>query len=218
MKPKEAWQKFLRFIGQLLITNTVTMLCKSLKVKKINEDSIKKLEQENKNYILAFWHGTMLLPWFLHGKPTFAALTSKSKDGDLLAKLLKHWNYEVIRGSSSSGGEVALGIMVDYAKNKYSVAITPDGPRGPAHKLKAGAVVAAKKTKIPVVLAGVGYKKKKALNNWDKFEIPFFFSSANVVYSDPVYVDENLSYDETSAMIEKCEKILNDLHQQAQEF
>lgn len=218
MKPKEARQNFLRFIGHLLLTNTVTILCKSLKVKKINEDSIRKLESENKNYILAFWHGTMLLPWYLHGSPAFAALTSQSKDGDLLAKLLKHWNFEVIRGSSSSGGEVALGIMVDYAKNKYSVAITPDGPRGPVHKLKAGAVVAAKKTGIPVVLAGVGYKKKKVLNNWDKFEIPFFFSNANVVYSDPFYVDKELSYDETSAMIDKCEKILNDLHRQAQEF
>jgi len=201
-----------------LLANIVTLLCKSLRIKKVNEDSITNLEQQNKNYILAFWHGTMLLPWYLHGKPSFAALTSKSKDGDLLAKLLKHWNYEVIRGSSSSGGDVALGIMIDYAKSKYSIAITPDGPRGPAHKLKAGAIVAAKKTGIPVVLAGVGYKKKKVLSNWDKFEIPYFFSNVNVVYSDPVYVDENLSYNETSAIIEKCEKMLNDLQVQANEF
>ena len=218
MKPKEAWQNFLRFLGHLLLANIVTLLCKSLRIKKVNEDSIEKLEEENKNYILAFWHGTMLLPWFLHGSPSFAALTSKSKDGDLLAKLLKHWNYEVIRGSSSSGGDVALGIMIDYAKNKYSVAITPDGPRGPAHKLKAGAVVAAKKTGIPVVLAGVGYKKKKVLGNWDKFEIPYFFSQANIIYSEPVFINKDLNYDETSAMIEKCEKILNELHVQAQEF
>jgi len=218
MKPKEAWQNFLRFLGHLLLANIVTLLCKSLRIKKVNEDSIKKLEQQNKNYILAFWHGTMLLPWFIHGSPSFAALTSKSKDGDLLAKLLKHWNYEVIRGSSSSGGEVALGIIIDYAKNKYSIAITPDGPRGPAHKLKAGTVVAAKKTGVPVVLAGVGYKKKKVLNNWDKFEIPYFFSNANIIYSNPVFVNDDLSYDETSAMIEKCEKILNDLQVQANEF
>jgi len=218
MKPKEAWQNFLRVLGHLLLANTLTLLCKSLRVKKTNKDSITNLEQQNKNCILAFWHGTMLLPWYMHGKPSFAALTSKSKDGDLLAKLLKHWNYEVIRGSSSSGGDVALGIMIDYAKSKYSIAITPDGPRGPAHKLKAGAIVAAKKTRIPVVLAGVGYKKKKVLSNWDKFEIPYFFSNVNVVYSDPVYVDENLSYNETSAIIEKCEKMLNDLQVQANEF
>jgi len=216
MKVRKARQKSLRFFGHFFLAGLATTLCKSLKVKKQNEEAIKKLEEENKNYILAFWHGTMLYPWYLHGKPSFTALTSKSKDGDLLAKVLKHWNFNVVRGSSSSGGDVALEIMVDYAKNKFSVAITPDGPRGPAHKFKAGAIVAAKKSNVPLILAGVGYRKKKILDNWDRFEVPYFFSKVNVVYSEPIYVDVNLSYDETSAMIAKCENILNEL--QRQEF
>jgi lysophospholipid acyltransferase (LPLAT)-like uncharacterized protein len=218
MNLKEAWQNSLRILGRLFLANAVTLLCRSLKVKIVNEEPVKKLKDENKNYIVAFWHGTMLYPWYLHGSPSFAALTSKSKDGDLLAKLLRHWDYEVIRGSSSSGGDIALGIIVEYAKNNYSIAITPDGPRGPAYKLKAGAVVAAKKTGIPIVLAGVGYKKKKILKNWDKFEIPHFFSNANVVYSDPVSIDKDLSYEETSEKIIECENKLNELQRQAQEF
>ena len=60
----------------------------------------------------------MLLPWFLHRDDGFAALTSKSKDGDLLAKQLKHWKYKVVRGSSSKGGDVALGIMVEKEKHE----------------------------------------------------------------------------------------------------
>jgi lysophospholipid acyltransferase (LPLAT)-like uncharacterized protein len=218
MNLKEAWQNSLRILGRLFLANAVTLLCRSLNVKIVNEEPVKKLKDENKNYIVAFWHGTMLYPWYLHGSSSFAALTSKSKDGDLLAKLLRHWDYEVIRGSSSSGGDIALGIIVEYAKNNYSIAITPDGPRGPAYKLKAGAVVAAKKTGIPIVLAGVGYKKKKILKNWDKFEIPHFFSNANVVYSDPVSIDKDLSYEETSEKIIECENKLNELQRQAQEF
>ncbi len=136
----------------------------------------------------------------------------------LLAKILKKWNYNVVRGSSSTGGDVALGIMVDYAKNKYSIAITPDGPRGPRHKFKAGAVITAKKTKIPVVLAGIGFKRKKILSNWDKFEIPYFFTTARIVYSDPIYVDDNFTYEETSSIISECEEKLNKLQTQAQEF
>jgi len=218
MKLKKAKQDSLRILGQLFLTNIVTALCKSLKIEKINDETIKKLDEENKNYILAFWHGTMLLPWFMHGSPEFSALISKSKDGDLLAKILKHWKYEVVRGSSSSGGDVALGIMIDFAKNNYSVSITPDGPRGPAYKLKAGAVIAAKKSGVPLVLAGIGYKKKKVLSNWDKFEIPYFFSKAKVVYSEPIYVDADLSYKETSAVIVNCENKLNELQRKAQEF
>ena len=218
MKLKKAKQNSLRFVGQMFLANIVTALCKSLKTIKVNDEAIKKLDDENKNYILAFWHGTMLLPWYLHGNPKCAALISKSKDGDLLAKILKHWNYNVVRGSSSKGGDIALAIMIDFAKNDYSVTITPDGPRGPAHKFKAGAVITAKKSKVPLILAGVGYKKKKVLSNWDKFEVPYFFSKAKIVYSEPIFIEANLSYEETSNIISNCENKLNELQREAQDF
>ena len=218
MSLKNSKQQVHRFLGDHFLYYVITALCKSLKIKKENYKVIENLNSKNQNYVLAFWHGTMLLPWYLHGAPNFAALTSKSKDGDLLAKVLKKWKYQVVRGSSSTGGDVALGIMVDYARNKYSIAITPDGPRGPRQKFKAGAVVTAKKTKIPLVLTGVGFRRKKYLSNWDKFEIPYFFTAAKVVYSDAIYVDSNLNYDETSEVISKCDEELNKLQLQAQDF
>jgi hypothetical protein len=218
MSRKEFKKKFLRFLGDHFLYSAVTILCKSLKIKKYNIEVIKNLNSKNQNYVLAFWHGTMLIPWYLHGAPDFVALTSRSKDGDILANILGKWKFKVVRGSSSTGGDEALETMIDYAKNNYSIAITPDGPRGPIHKFKAGAVITAKKTGIPLVLAGVGLKKKKVLNNWDKFEIPYFFTNAKIIYSEPVYVSSNLTYDETSEIISQCEKKINDLQQRAQEF
>jgi lysophospholipid acyltransferase (LPLAT)-like uncharacterized protein len=218
MSLKKSKQGILRFLGEHFLYSVLNFLCKSLRINKQNNDVIETLKKNNQNYILAFWHGTMLLPWYLHGSKDFAALTSKSKDGDLLAKILKKWNYKVIRGSSSTGGDVALGIMVDYAKNKYSIAITPDGPRGPRQNFKAGAVITAKKSGIPLLLAGIGFKRKKTLNNWDKFEVPYFFTRANIIYSDPIYVNAKLTYEETSEIISGCEEKLNNLQQQAQNF
>jgi hypothetical protein len=218
MSLKKSKQQLLRFLGDHFLYFGINALCKSLRIEKENYTVIENLKSKNQNYVLAFWHGTMILPWYLHGAPDFAALTSKSKDGDLLAKILIKWKYQVVRGSSSTGGDVALGIMVDYARNKFSIAITPDGPRGPRQKFKAGAVVTAKKTKIPLVLVGVGFKRKKILSNWDKFEIPYFFTTAKIVYSDPIYVDSNLTYEETSSVISKCDEELNKLQQQAQSF
>ena len=218
MSLKKSMQKVLRFLGNHFLYYAITFLCKSLKIEKQNYEVIENLNSKNLNYVLAFWHGSMLLPWYLHGAPSFAALTSKSRDGDLLAKILKKWKFNVVRGSSGTGGDVALGIMVDYAKNKYSIAITPDGPRGPRHKFKAGAVITAKKAKIPIVLAGVGLRRRKILSNWDKFEIPYFFTTTRIVYSEPIFVESNLTYEETSAIISECEKKLNKLQTQAQEF
>lgn len=212
---KKVKQNLLRLLGNFFLKSAINLLCKSLKIEKVNQEVIEDLKKKNQNFVLAFWHSTMLLPWYVHRNQNFAALTSLSKDGDLLARQLKSWNYKVVRGSSSKGGDVALGIMVDLAKNKYSIAITPDGPRGPVRQFKAGAVVTAKKSGIPVVLAGVGFDKKRKLKSWDSFEVPKFFSRAKIVYSEPIFVNSELSYDETSELIKKCEQMLNELQDSA---
>ena len=211
-------QDSLRYIGNYSLVMFASILCKTLRISYKNRNVFKELEEKRINYVLVFWHGSMLIPWFVHKKKDLVALISKSKDGDLLSNLLKYWDYTVVRGSSTEGGEVALGILIDYAKNNKSIVVTPDGPKGPRHKLKAGAVIASKRSGIPLILMAVGFKNKKHLRSWDKFEIPMLFSEAKIIYSDPIYVDKNLSYDETSKVIKKCEEELNELHADANRF
>jgi lysophospholipid acyltransferase (LPLAT)-like uncharacterized protein len=218
MKLKKAKQDALRFAGNYVLFQLVEILCRTLRVNFINKEIVNELERQNQNYILGFWHGTMLLPWYINKNKNFAGLTSKSKDGDLLAKILKKWNYSVLRGSSSEGGDIAMGLMIDFARNGYSIAITPDGPKGPPHKLKAGAVVSAKRAGLPLVLVGIGYKNKRYLKSWDSFQIPKFFTRANVIYSDPVYIKENLSREEISKIIDFCECKLNELQILSEKF
>ncbi len=218
MKIRKIEQAFLRKLGYYTLFQIVNILCGSLRIKYVNKEAIDKLENENKKFVFAFWHGSMLLPWYLQRYKNFAGLTSKSKDGDLLAKVLRLWKYNVVRGSSTEGGEVALGILLDYAKNGCSISITPDGPVGPYRKMKAGAVIAAKKSGLPLLMVGVGFKRKRNLKSWDKFTIPKLFTKAKVVYSNPVEINKDLSYDETSRMIEKCNKILNEIQKEAETF
>ncbi len=218
MKLKEVKQSSLRFLGNYLLALFASILCKTLRINFKNQNVIEELDKKKSNYVLAFWHGSMLVSWYIHRRRDLVALISKSKDGDLLSNLLKFWDYNVVRGSSTEGGEIALGILIDYAKNNKSVVITPDGPKGPRHKLKAGAVITAKKGAIPLILMVVGFKHKKYLNSWDKFEIPSPFSETNIIYSDPIYIDKDLSYEETSEIINKSEEILNNLHNVANRF
>lgn len=218
MALRKAKQNTLRFAGNFLLSAAANALCKTLNITFINKNVIDEFERKNQNYVLAFWHGTMLLSWYIGKDKKMAALISKSKDGKLLAKILRSWNYTVVRGSSSKGGEVALGVMVDYAKNNNSIAVTPDGPRGPMFKMKAGAVVTAKKSKVPLVLLGVGYKRKKVLDSWDKFQVPHFFTKAKAVFSEPVYISSSLSREETSKIIQECEDRLNELQREAEIF
>jgi len=210
--------KLLKNAGLKLLPAVIDVLCKTLRYEIINFESVNKLYDDNSNFVLAFWHGKMIVPWFLHRGKNFGALVSLSKDGDILSAVLNKWKYNVVRGSSHKGGKESLENMLELAQQNYSIAITPDGPTGPNEKMKAGAVIVAKKTKIPLVLAGVFVKKRFVLNSWDNFQIPKPFTKVIVKYSEPIFIDENLSFDETSEIIKNQEAQLSLLNSEAEKL
>lgn len=215
---KKIKRNILRNVGNVFLFFALDVLCKSLRIKIVNGEGIKKLRDENKNFVVAFWHGSMIIGWFLHKDNNFAALVSKSKDGDLLSNVLNKWGFNVARGSSHIGGKQALEILLKQSSEGFSIAITPDGPTGPIYKMKAGAVITAKKSNIPLILLGIANSKKRKLKSWDGFEIPKFFSRSVAVYSDPIYISSDLSYNETSAKIIEYELLLNNLQKKAEEL
>lgn len=218
MKFKEIKQNLLRFVGNYLLHGAVNVLCKTLKIDVQNSKGINELLSSNKNVVFAFWHGTMLIPWYLQRENNFAALVSQSKDGDLLANILIKWKYDVARGSSHRGGKEALEVLIKKVEENHSISITPDGPTGPPRVMKAGAVIVAQRSSIPLVLCGIGSKSKYVLNSWDKFEVPKFFTKVNVIYSDPIFIEKKLERDEVSKIIDDCNKRLNELQSEAEKF
>ena len=92
------------------------LLCITLRIKKYNSSFFEDYRKDNKPSVIAFWHGSMLIGWFLHrpqnGGPV-AALVSQSEDGEILSATLARWGYAMIRGSSHIGGKEAMQLMVD---------------------------------------------------------------------------------------------------------
>ncbi len=205
MQLKEIKKGLLHNLGNLLLPKVISVLCYSVKIKLVNEKPIEKLLAEKQSFIAAFWHGKMLLPWYYFGGKNFAALVSRSKDGEILTRVLRSWNYNVVRGSSHIGGKEALQLMREKIEDGFSIAITPDGPTGPPEIMKAGAVVLAKKMNVPLVLVAVCHKKKKVFSSWDNFELPLPFSNAEMLFSEPIWVNNNLTYDETNLLIKEVE-------------
>ncbi len=199
-------KSILNFFGVKFSSILIPLLCRSLRINEIDKHNIQKSDSAKQNYVVAFWHGKMLVPWYLFRDTNSATIISASRDGNILTKILEKWNYLVKRGSSSKGGKEVLDDLLSEAKNGRKILITPDGPRGPQYKMKAGAIVIAKKCNIPLVLISVSYNRKFNLKSWDKFEIPLLFSKVNVKYSEPYYFDSELSFDETNEMINKVEK------------
>jgi hypothetical protein len=188
--------------------------CRSLKIRVVGQESVESLRQSGKNYVVAFWHGSMLLGWFLHrpaGAQRISALVSRSKDGEYLSSVLEQWGYTMIRGSSHAGGKEAMQLMTDEVKSGSSIVITPDGPRGPRHEMKMGAVRVAQKTGAPLVLVGIAAKNKKYLRSWDAFEVPIPFSRVCAVYGEPVIVPPDLLGESLDALKCSLQQRLNEL-------
>ncbi|MDE3057954.1 MAG: lysophospholipid acyltransferase family protein [Bacteroidota bacterium] len=196
-----------------------TLLCKTVRICFVNGTFFEKANDQN--YLVAFWHSSMLMGWYVHrpkSTRSVSALVSQSSDGEVLASVLERWNYTMIRGSSHVGGKEAMHLMIDAVANGSSLCVTPDGPTGPRHVMKMGAVRAAQQAGVPLILAGIAMKRKKRLRSWDRFEIPMPWTSACVCYSDPVVIEKQLEGAALDEVLEKCQSQMLLLQQQAEGF
>ncbi|HOM65259.1 MAG TPA: lysophospholipid acyltransferase family protein [Ignavibacteriales bacterium] len=199
----------IQIIGEKILYKFTSLYCKTLKFVVSGEEEINKL---NTNFVIAFWHDEMLAGWYYNKKFNPVALISPSKDGDIMTKILIDWGYEVVRGSSNESGKEALNLIVDKIQTGKNFCLTPDGPKGPYHRFKAGAFVAAKRGEVPLILMKVRYEKYYTFNkSWDKFKLPKVFSKVYVHYSSPICIDKEATREEVNSTIEKSYSIMENL-------
>ncbi len=144
--------------------------------------------------IFCAWHNRMalgLIAYYQYLKPRtrspgLAAMVSASKDGGLLAAILECFQVQPVRGSSSRRGPQALLELTTWAERGYDLAITPDGPRGPAHEFKPGAIVLSQITGKPLLPVSVAASRTWTFKTWDRFELPLPFSRVVIAYGEPV--------------------------------
>ena len=86
--------------------------------------------------------------------------------------------------------------------------ITPDGPRGPKHVIKPGAVYVARKSKAFLLPFSWSSSRSWKLKTWDQMEIPKPFSKVVCVFGEPFTVKESKEGKEklAEAMLEVTEE------------
>src|SRR5216117_3828463 len=135
--------------------------------------------------VYVLWH-SRILPLLYHRRDeSMALLISRHRDGGYLAELSERWGYRVVRGSSQRGGDVGLLGLVRYLRQGGEVALTPDGPRGPAERVKPGAIAAAQHANALIIAAGARASSAWWVASWDRFCIPKPFALVDVRYSPP---------------------------------
>lgn len=143
-------------------------------------------------YIGALWHNRLLLLPFILRKylpeRRGAALISASRDGDVLAALVRRFGFDVVRGSSSRRGAAAIVELTDVIASGGDVVITPDGPRGPAYQIGGGIVYLAQRAGVAVVPINFEYSSCWRVKSWDRFILPRPFSTVRVIIGFPHHV------------------------------
>jgi len=152
-------------------------------------EKLEAVHGAGKRWILAFWHGRLFLAsWYFRGRG-IAVMTSRNRDGEYIAHVIRRLGYRPARGSSSAGGHGAAREMLRILRQGGDVGFAIDGPRGPRHVAKAGAAYLAWKSGNPVIPFGISVERKWTLRSWDRFEIPKPFSRAVLLVGDPIPVE-----------------------------
>jgi lysophospholipid acyltransferase (LPLAT)-like uncharacterized protein len=138
--------------------------------------------------IFILWHGRLLPLSYFHRSWNLVTLISPSDDGEYITRIVQRWGYDVVRGSSSREGGPALRQLVRLARAGRSIAITPDGPRGPRETVKPGVLTAARLAGCALLPVGAAASRSWWFEGWDRFLVPKPLARVHIVYGQPIPV------------------------------
>lgn len=163
--------------------------------------------------IVIGWHGrTLIMPYFWNKTRPLNALVSPHRDGRIIVHILAKFGIGNINGSSDRNSKEAAIELMRNLQQGNSIAIIPDGPRGPSMKLTLSPLFYARKSGKPIM--GITYSiagSKIITQSWDNMLIPLPFHKGMYAITEPVFIPENTTDEELEIYRQKIEQTLNEL-------
>ncbi|HKO97990.1 MAG TPA: lysophospholipid acyltransferase family protein [Pyrinomonadaceae bacterium] len=168
--------------------------------------------------IYNFWHDRIFLTTYWWRKRRIVVLTSKSFDGEYIARFIQRFGYGAVRGSSSRGGVGAIVEMVRLMRQGCTTAFTLDGPKGPPYVAKMGPVLLAKKSGHPMLPVTMALKNYWKAPSWDSFQVPKPFTRARVYVAPGIYVPADADEAMQQAKRDELQASLDELNRLSEEW
>lgn len=166
-----------------------------------------RLWDEGRPFILAFWHGRLLMmPYCWRKGLPIGMLISHHPDGRFISHTIRHFAIDTIVGSSSRGGGAAIRALMKTLNAGVSVGITPDGPRGPRMRASLGIVQTARLAGVPILPCTYAVERRRVLSSWDRFILAWPFTRGVFIWGEPITV----ARDASDAAIEAARQLLED--------
>ncbi len=170
---------------------------------RVRWDGLEKLDRARAvkgKVLFCFWHSRLLGLCYTHRGRGIGIMVSKSFDGEWITKIVTKLGYRTFRGSTSRAGAAALVTML-RDREPGDLALTVDGPRGPAETVKPGAMMLAEHTGLPIVPITYVPSTAWRLNSWDRFILPKPFATLTVRYGEPIAVPCDADIEQYSALV-----------------
>lgn len=206
--------KFLTTAFGYVLDMAIRCICGSNRLTVSNE-AIFRQHVDQGNNIFAFWHSRLF--FLVYYYVTRAAgrkasiLVSMSRDGDYGAALVRRLRQDAVRGSTSRGGQKAMRKLAAKLAEGNNVAITPDGPRGPAFTVNEGIIRLAQLTGARIIPVSYDATHKRLLRSWDRFVAVLPFGRVHVAFGQPLDVPRHLSPETRRQYAEQLAETLRQL-------
>ncbi len=169
-----------------------------------------KYIENKKPFIIAFWHGRLLmLPFVWDRKKILHLLISRHNDGELISKTVSYFGLRSVRGSTNKKGAEALRKMVKFLKDEQWVGISPDGPHGPRMIASPGIVHVSRIANVPIFPIVYSANKVRVMKTWDRFLIPLPFCKGVFIWGDEIAPPSSSSKDIIEITRKNVESELN---------
>ena len=169
--------------------------------------------------IYTFWHNRVFASIYFWKKRNIVVMTSRSFDGEYIARFIQRFGAGAARGSSTRGGTTALAEMIRLLRLGYPASFTIDGPKGPRYVAKMGAVLLAKKSGQPILPFTITARRYwEAKKSWDRAQAPLPFTRARVDIAAPIFVPADANEEELAARRNELQAVLDELERRGQEW
>lgn len=184
-RPNDRWTRFRVSAAVALGGLLIRLLGLTWRIRREGEERLYGPLRRGETQVVVFWHGEILPIAWAHRGSGIAPLISTHADGEIIARIVEGLGYRTVRGSTSRGGARAILEMVRLLQQGVTIAVTPDGPRGPRHDFAPGALAVAQRAGRPLLGVRASATRAWRLRSWDRHLVPKPFATVTYRYSEP---------------------------------
>ena len=174
---------------------------------------------DGRQVLAVFWHGKYL-PLFPLAKGKHAVvITINSFRGRVIGEICKRFGYRPVLLPADVNAHGFPALVAQVKGHASLIALALDGPSGPFHRIRSGALTLSAVHGVVLAPIGVASARKIVIRSrWDKQELPLPFSRVAVAVGDRIELHHKVEEGGAMPMEEIVRQAMDAVEGQAREL